>query len=277
MTAGAAHGAGRTAPDGSPYPDRTRPEFERDVQAMFAHIARRYDWFDHLASLGQDYLWRPRAMWDLDRFRAGRPVHRVLDVGCGTGDFTLLAALHYPQARVVGADFTRAMLARARPRFLRPPAGGRVDLDRASALTLPFRDGTFDVVMSAFVARNLPRLADALGEARRVLAPGGTILILEITEPASPVIRGLFHRYFDTMVPFLGSLVRSAGPYRYLPESLRYLPDRAGMLALLRGRGFGRVAAVPQSLGIVTSYLGEVPPAAQALSPGAPSVAGDRR
>ncbi len=259
MTGGGTVGGGRTAPDGSPYPDRSGPGFERDVQAMFAHIARRYDWFDHLASLGQDYLWRPRALWDLDRFRSGRPVYRALDVGCGTGDFTRLAAVHYPLARVVGADFTPAMLGRARPRFRDAGPGRRVDLDRASALTLPFRDGVFDVVMSAFVARNLPRLPDALAEARRVLAPGGTVLVLEITEPASPAVRGLFHRYFDTMVPFLGGLVRSAGPYRYLPESLRFLPDRAGMLGLFRRAGFDPVAAVPQSLGIVTSYLGAVP------------------
>ncbi|MHB1932664.1 MAG: hypothetical protein ACYCPV_06755, partial [Thermoplasmata archaeon] len=67
---------GRTAEDGSPYPDRTRPDFEQEVRAMFTHIAGRYEWFDHLASAGQDYLWRPRALWALDRVRAPGPMRR---------------------------------------------------------------------------------------------------------------------------------------------------------------------------------------------------------
>lgn len=251
--------ADRRAPDGSPYPDRSRDSFERDVRAMFTHIAVRYDWFDHLASMGQDFLWRPRALWDLDRFRDGRPVRRILDLGCGTGDLTTMAARHFPRASVVGADFTPAMLARASVRNQPPELASRLGYGRANAGALPFRSGSFDLVMSAFVARNLPRLAGVFQEVRRVLAPRGTVLTLEITEPASPRIGRMFHAYFDTVVPFLGGLVQSSGPYRYLPESLRFLPDRAGMLRMMADAGFSRVAAVPQSGGIVTSYLGDVP------------------
>lgn len=217
---------------------------------MFTHIARRYDWFDHVASLGSDFVWRPRALWDLERFREGRPVGALLDVGCGTGDLTRLAARRFAPRRVVGVDFTRAMLERAQLE-----RGAATTYAEASALALPFRSGVFDVAMSAFVVRNLPRLPDAFAELGRVLAPGGTLLTLEITEPTSPRVRELFHTYFDTVVPFLGGLVRSAGPYRYLPESLRHLPDRTGMIELLHSAGFSRVEARPQSMGIVTSYL----------------------
>lgn len=247
----------RTAPDGSPYPDRSRPGFEREVRAMFAHIAGRYDWFDHLASLGNDYLWRPRALWDLDRFRRGRPVRWLVDVGCGTGDLTLLATRHFPEARVWGVDFTRAMLTRAQPRLRGARGYPRSELGRASAMHLPFRSASVDLVMSAFVARNLPDLPAAFREMRRILVPGGTLLTLEITEPLSPAFRALFHSYFDHLVPWLGRAVGSAGPYRYLPESLRSLPDRAGMVDLLRRSGFARAEARPQSLGIVTTYLAE--------------------
>lgn len=250
----------RTAPDGSPYPDRARPTFERDVRAMFTHIARGYDWFDHVASLGNDFVWRPRALWDLDRFRGGASVARALDVGCGTGDLARLVARHFAGARVVGADFTRAMLARAQARSAGAANPGYVE---ASALRLPFRPATFDLVTSAFVVRNLPRLPDAFRELHRVLRPGGTLLTLEITEPISPRFRALFHRYFDTVVPALGALVGSAGPYRYLPESLRHLPDRDRMAALLHGAGFDPVAARPQSLGIVTTFLARAGPGAR--------------
>jgi demethylmenaquinone methyltransferase / 2-methoxy-6-polyprenyl-1,4-benzoquinol methylase len=251
--------AARTAGDGSPYPDRSSSAFEHDVRAMFTHIAHGYDWFDHLASLGQDLLWRPRALWALDRMREGRPVRRVLDIGCGPGSLTVLAARHYRGAEVVGADFTAAMLTEADHRTAADPVRPRVRLARASALSLPFRDGAFDVAMSAFVVRNLPNLPLAFRELRRALGPGGTLLTLEITEPDRGWVRSGFHAYFDTMIPFLGELAGSEGPYRYLPESLRHLPGREGMLSLLRDVGFDPVRAVPQSLGIVTAYLAGVP------------------
>lgn len=251
--------AGRRAPDGSPYPERGGAGFERDVQAMFTHIADRYDWFDHLASLGQDYLWRPRALWALDRYRAGRPVRRLLDVGCGPGDLTVLAARHLPGSEAVGVDFTAAMLRHAERRRAAGKLEGRVGFCRGNALRLPFADATFDLAMSAFVVRNLPDLDRAYAEFARVLRPGGTVLTLEITEPPSPLVADLFHAYFDHVVPWLGAAVDSAGPYRYLPESLRALPDADGMRARMERAGFARVTPVRQSLGVVTTYLAERP------------------
>jgi demethylmenaquinone methyltransferase/2-methoxy-6-polyprenyl-1,4-benzoquinol methylase len=246
----------RRASDGSPLPDRSTPGFERDVRAMFTHIVARYDWFDHAASLGNDYLWRPRALWDLDRFRASDPpVRRILDIGCGTGDLTRLAARHFPSATVVGADFTGAMLQIADRRSRRDPSAPRVGYVRANARRLPVPPGSFDLLLSAFVVRNLADLPGVFREFRRTLRPGGTVLTLEITEPESPLIGRLFHAYFDHVVPWLGAAVHSAGPYRYLPSSLRSLPGRPEMLDLLREAGFTKVAAVPQSMGIVTTYL----------------------
>jgi demethylmenaquinone methyltransferase / 2-methoxy-6-polyprenyl-1,4-benzoquinol methylase len=263
--------AGRTASDGSPYPDRTLPTFERDIQAMFTHIARGYDRFDHVASLGSDLLWRPRAVWAVARFRSRSAPRRILDVGCGTGGLSTLAARFYPGARLVGIDVTKTMLAIVRERTRSGADRRRLGWARATALRLPFPSGTFELAMSAFVVRNLPRLPDALAELRRILAPGGTLLTLEITEPPSPAVRRMFHAYFDTFVPWLGAALGSAGPYRYLPESLHNLPDRHVMMDLFRNAGFGRIEARPQSLGIVTSFLAEaghgVPPRA-VMGPG---------
>src|SRR5580658_4313410 len=163
--------APRRAPDGSPYPDRTLPTFEEDVQRMFGHIAERYDWFDHVASMGNDFLWRPRALGQLDRFRRPGPMRRVLDIGCGTGDLARQVARRYSSAEVVAADFTTPMLANARRRGLRATEGSRVALARATALRLPFADGTFDLVTNAFLARNLTSLPMAFAEMRRVLRP----------------------------------------------------------------------------------------------------------
>jgi len=254
-------GPGRTAPDGSPYPDRTTPGFERDVRRMFTHIAERYDWFDHVASMGNDFLWRPRAFWDLARFRGSRPTERILDVGCGTGDLARLGARRFPRARVLASDFTAAMLQKAERRTRGRPEAVRVAFARANALRLPFPDATFDLATNAFVARNFSDLPAALRELRRVLRPDGTLLTLEITEPTSSGFGAVFHAYFDRVVPMMGAAVASAGPYRYLPESLRSLPDRPRFAALLRDAGFARVVARPQSLGIVTTFLADVAPA----------------
>jgi len=248
---------GRTASDGSPYPDRGLPTFERDVRRMFTHIAERYDWFDHVASLGSDFFWRPRAFWDLERFRSAGPVARILDLGCGTGDLAVLGARRFPLARVFAVDFTAAMLEKADRRTARVPERSRLSFGRATALRLPFADGAFDLVTNAFVARNLADLGRALRECRRVLRPGGVLLTLEITEPASPRFARIFHAYFDQVVPWLGSAVRSAGPYRYLPESLKNLPPPDGFEDALHRAGFARVLARPQSMGIVTTFLAE--------------------
>lgn len=258
----AAPSPGRTAPDGSPYPDRSAATFERDVRRMFTHIAARYEWFDHVASLGNDYLWRPRALWDLDRFRGVRPIARALDIGCGTGELARLVARHYPGVRVFASDFTLAMVAKADASARRHGERPRLDLGRANALRLPFADGAFDLVTNAFVARNLSNLPAALAEMRRVLRPGGVLLTLEITEPLSPAFGRVFHAYFDRVVPWLGAAVSSAGPYRYLPESLRSLPSRDAFLAALGSSGFDRTEARPQSMGIVTTFLAEVRPLA---------------
>jgi demethylmenaquinone methyltransferase / 2-methoxy-6-polyprenyl-1,4-benzoquinol methylase len=251
---------GPTASDGSPLPDRQRPSYEKDVRAMFAHIARGYEGFDHLASMGQDYLWRPRALWDLDRFRAGAaPVRSILDLGCGTGELTRQALRHYPGSTVVGADFTPEMLVGA-ARGLAPRDRDRVALTRSTARRLPFRDGRFDLVVSGFVARNLPDLPGAVAEVRRVLAPGGSAMILDITGPSNPTLRTMFLAYFDSVVPMLGAAVGSLGPYTYLPRSLRHLPPPPQIVQLFRDAGFDRAEARPQSGGIVTAFLATVAP-----------------
>ena len=246
-----------TARDGSPLPLRDRPTYGRDLRAMFTHIARGYEWFDHVASLGQDFLWRPVAIWGLEKFRGpARPIRRILDVGCGTGELTRLVARRYPSTEVVGLDFTAAMVALAR-RTTPGELGRRIRWVRGDAQRLPFRRERFDLIVSAFVARNLPDLPGALGELHRVTAPGGAAMILDITGPSHPLLRKGFEAYFGHVVPWMGAAIGSEGPYTYLPRSLAHLPPPDGFVAELRRAGFARAAARPLSGGVVTAFLAD--------------------
>jgi demethylmenaquinone methyltransferase / 2-methoxy-6-polyprenyl-1,4-benzoquinol methylase len=243
--------AGTTAADGSIHPDRRLPTFERDLQRMFASIAERYDTFNHLATVGQDLLWRPRALWGLERARRA-PVRDALDFGCGTGGLARLLRVRFPRARVVAVDFSGAMVrvARRRTRGRHGPGFAVADV-----LRLPFADGSFDVASSAFVARNLRDLPAAFRELRRVLRPDGLLLTLEVSEPGSAAVGRLFHAHFDHAVPLLGRAFDREGPYRYLPESLRSLPPPEALATLLRDAGFPWTTRDAMSGGIVSAFL----------------------
>lgn len=250
-------GAGApTAPDGSLHPDRSLPTFERDLQRMFTSIADRYDSFNHLATLGQDLWWRPRALWALERV-CRRPVRAALDVGCGTGSLAALLGVRFPLARVVAVDFSAAMVRRAHTlRAGRAEVPG-AEFAVANVLHLPFADGSFDVAATAFVARNFSDLPAAFRELRRVLTPGGWLLTLEVSEPPSRLVGHVFHAHFDYAVPLLGRAFDREGPYRYLPESLRSFPPPEHLRAILGESGFPRTELRPMSFGIVTAYLSE--------------------
>lgn len=236
-------------------PRREDPTFSRDLRRMFTRIAGQYSLVDHLTTFGLDLLWRPEALWLLDR-RGFRAPRRVLDLGCGPGDLTFELSRHFPRATVLGMDFTPAMVRRARQRAGPPP---RPAFGLADAQALPFRDSTFDLVTSAFLIRNLPRLYEGLDEMRRVLRPGGALLALEVGEPPSSWFSPLFHAYFDRVVPKIGRLFGTEAPYRYLSTSLRSLPPREQVLQMLSRLGFSEASAHLLSGGIVTTFLARAP------------------
>jgi demethylmenaquinone methyltransferase/2-methoxy-6-polyprenyl-1,4-benzoquinol methylase len=236
-------------------PVKGTPTFESDLQHMFTAISRRYSLFDHVSTFGADFVWRPRTLWDVDRW-LGRAPERVLDIGCGPGDLTYLLATHYPSARIVGMDLTRAMVKVGEDLRDTRATGGRVDFGVADALRLPFPPATFDLVTSAFLLRNLKDLRGGFREMARVLRPAGVLMALDVTEPDSKWIGKFFHAYFDRVVPTLGAAFRNENAYRYLSDSLKVFPSRPRIVGLLRESGFVDARAVPQWFGVVTGFLG---------------------
>src|SRR4029077_3004285 len=203
----------------------TEADASTKVREMFTQIAPRYDLLNHLLSLQLDRLWRARAARRLE-FILDRPDALVLDLCCGTGDLALALA-HAGKARIVGADFAHPMLIRAKEKTpsQTPPANqsavSPMSFFEADALRLPFSSASFDLVTTAFGFRNLANYEAGLREIQRVLKPGGTVAVLEFTEPPVGLWGDFYRWYFCTVLPKIGGLIsgeRSA--YSYLPKSV---------------------------------------------------------
>lgn len=152
-------------------------------RALFAGIAGGYDALNRLMTLGLDVAWRRRAlrmMVDcMARARGGARAARILDIAAGTADFAIAAARMFPGAHVTGVDVTPEMLEIGRRKVERMGLSGRIALVTGDAEELDFAKGSFDCAICAFGFRNFPRRVRALEEARRVLKPGGHLLVLE--------------------------------------------------------------------------------------------------
>lgn len=212
------------------------PALAAEIRDMFERIAGRYDRANRLMSAGVDRLWRRKAVRAL---LAGHgPAPCILDIGAGTLDGAIAIARQRPAARVLAADFSRNMLVAGRGK----PGAARVAAQVADAHALPFRDGVFAAAFSAFCVRNLrdPRLA--MRELRRVVAPGGRVVILEFFRPAKRRVfwDGIWNAH---VLPLVGRAVTGDGAaYRYLPESIAHFLSRPEFTALLHAAGFTAVS-----------------------------------
>jgi len=225
------------------------------VQTMFARIAPRYDLMNALMTGGRDHAWRRRAA------RLAKPTagDLVLDVATGTADFALAFLEETPVETVIGLDFVEGMLGLARAK-LAAREERRVKLVAGDALALPFPDGTFWCVASAFLLRNLANLEAGLAEMRRVTVSGGVVVALEITQPTVPGWRSAFNLYFHHFVPALGALVsRDRAAYTYLPRSVERFLTPLELTRLMNTLGLWDVQETRLGLGTVSIYVARVP------------------
>ncbi|GAB4239513.1 MAG: bifunctional demethylmenaquinone methyltransferase/2-methoxy-6-polyprenyl-1,4-benzoquinol methylase UbiE [Acidobacteriota bacterium] len=219
------------------------------IRRMFAAVAHRYDFLNHLLSLSLDRLWRRRLRRQL--LRRLPEGSRILDLCTGTGDvaFTLAVA-----GSVVGADFCHPMLVRAREKARRRRAP--VHFVEADSLATPFPAESFDAVTIAFGLRNLEDYRRGLREMWRILRRGGRLAILEFAIPTTPLFRRLYLFYFTRVLPWIGGLVSgNRGAYSYLPASVQTFPSPETLCAELREVGFDEVVRFPQTLGVTVLYL----------------------
>jgi ubiquinone/menaquinone biosynthesis methyltransferase len=200
------------------------------VRQLFHRIADRYDLVTVTLSYGQDRRWKRR----LVRLAGPLEGRSAADLACGTGDIASLLAER--GAWVVGMDLVPRMVSIARRRAA--PASRQRFLV-ADMSDLPFPAATFDVITTGYGLRNVPDLSRAIGEAARVLRPGGLFLSLDFNRPASRVVRSMYHGYLTVVGSALGWVLhRDPDTYRYIPESIRNYPGADAVAELLKHHGF---------------------------------------
>ena len=216
-------------------------------KAMFDRIAPTYDRLNHLLSLGIDRGWRRKAVRRLLPFRP----RRVLDACCGTGDFSILLR-DTLKAEVTGCDLSEGMMQIAREK------APDLRFEPQDCLHLTYGDASFDVVACAYGVRNFESLEDGLREFRRVLEPGGHLLILELSVPRRWPMTWGFWIYSRLIMRLIGRLVsRDRSAYAYLPESMAAFPQAEEVKALLQKIGFRRVKFHRYLFGRSTCFLAE--------------------
>jgi demethylmenaquinone methyltransferase / 2-methoxy-6-polyprenyl-1,4-benzoquinol methylase len=238
----------------APAAERTAP----GVQRMFDRVAPRYDLANTVFSLGQDRGWRQAAA------RAARLAggEVAADVACGTGALTRELAARAPEATVLGFDFSYEMLKRARSTqgagsAPPDPPQPRLRLAAGDAIQLPLADASVDVVTIAFGLRNLPEPGQGLLEFRRVLRPGGRLVVCEFSTPVVPVLRDVYRRYLTRLIPVAARrLTSDPEAYQYLARSIGAWPDQPGLARWIQDAGFAEVAWRDLTGGIVALHRG---------------------
>ncbi|TCJ12928.1 bifunctional demethylmenaquinone methyltransferase/2-methoxy-6-polyprenyl-1,4-benzoquinol methylase UbiE [Parasulfuritortus cantonensis] len=221
------------------------------VAEVFHSVADRYDVMNDLMSAGLHRVWKRFLQLKANV----RPGMRCLDIAGGTGDVSrLLASDTGPTGQVWLTDINGSMLGVGRDRLL--DEGVMLPVAQCDAEKLPFPDGYFDLVTVAFGLRNMTHKETALAEMRRVLKPGGRLMVLEFSKVWKP-LAPLYDLYSFQVLPRLGEVVaKDAGSYKYLAESIRMHPDQETLKAMMEEVGFKRVDYHNLTAGVVALHIG---------------------
>lgn len=230
----------------------TRDKKEQ-VAGMFDSIASRYDFLNRFLSAGIDIGWRKKAIKELSVIQP----KTLLDVATGTGDMAILSYKILKPEKIIGIDISAGMLEAGKKKIKSLGLNEYIELKSGDSETINFPDNSFDGITVAFGVRNFEHLEKGLSEMRRVLKPGGKIVILEFTKPSLPGVKTFYALYMQTFARGMGSLFSgNKKAYRYLHDSVQAFPERAEFEKLLQDAGFRDTNYKTLSLGICAIYCG---------------------
>jgi demethylmenaquinone methyltransferase/2-methoxy-6-polyprenyl-1,4-benzoquinol methylase len=225
---------------------------KEQVAGMFNNIAWRYDFLNHLLSLGIDHYWR----WKAIRILKKENPQLILDAATGTGALAMEAVKLNP-AKIFGIDISEDMLKIGRAKIKAKKLTDKIELLEGDSENLIFNDNKFDAVTVAFGVRNFENLLQGLKEFHRVVKPGGTVMILEFSHPENRIIQIFYRFYSSRILPLLGKKIsRNEVAYQYLHDSVEAFPSGKDFLTILQQAGFRETYCKSLTFGVVTIYTG---------------------
>ena len=240
----------------SPVREMTDAERIRAVKEIFSTVTRKYDFLNHLLSLRRDIAWRRFAVRRMRFFST----YRFLDVATGTADLVIETVERHPMLQATGLDFVKTMVNAGRRKAESRGLSERIRFLRGDALALPFPDRSFDVAAMAFGIRNIPNKLLALQEMRRVVVPGGQVMVLEMTFPRNSLFRGFYRVYLHSILPCIaGAFSRNPAAYEYLADSIMNFPSPEAFARMMEEAGLVRVETHRLDLGITYLHIGYPP------------------
>lgn len=232
-----------------PYASKEGSKKEQVAQ-MFDNISARYDFLNHLLSMGIDKGWRRKVVKIV---RQSNP-SVILDIATGTGDLAI-ALSKIEGTQITGCDISAGMLKVGEEKVAKKGLSNRIKLQLGDSENLPFEDNSFDAITVAFGVRNFENLEKGLEEIYRVVKPGGRVVVLEFSSPTAFPFKQIYRFYFKYILPTIGKLVsKDDSAYTYLPESVDAFPYGDRFIAILNKLGYSQPVAKEVTFGIATIY-----------------------
>ena len=224
------------------------------VADMFDNIAYRYDFLNRFLSAGIDIWWRKKAIGQLKKLNPAT----ILDVATGTADVAIMSTSILPTASITGIDISNGMLEIGRSKIKKLGLQNKINLLNGDSETIGFADNSFDAVTVAFGVRNFEHLEKGLSEIKRVLKPGGKLVVLEFSQPKAIGITQLYNVYMKVVAPTVGKIFsKNRNAYKYLDQSIKKFPEGKNFTLILDNLGYTNTYCKPLSLGICSIYCGE--------------------
>ncbi len=236
-----------------PYKEKDSSKREQ-IAEMFDNVSPKYDFLNHLLSGGIDFWWRKKA---ISYLRAEKP-QLILDIATGTGDLAIEAVKQLKPQKVIGVDISEGMLSFGREKMKKLGLEKTIELQTGDSEKLLFDNNTFDAVIVSFGVRNFENLQKGLTDMCRVTKSGGTCVVMEFSNPKTPVIKQLYWFYSSKILPFIGKLISpDSSAYSYLPESVKAFPEGDDFLRVFEKSGFSQTKCIPLTFGTCSIYIGK--------------------
>ena len=235
------------------YQKATIRKDKRDIGSMFDLIAWRYDFLNHFLSFGIDRSWRRKAV---EKISGKYTNPRIIDVATGTGDLAIEAVKLCP-SKITGIDISEKMLELGRQKIKSGNLENVIEFVKCDSENICYEDNTFDSAIVAFGVRNFQDPLKGLSEMRRVIRPGGMVVVLEFSKPEGFPLKHVYNFYFRNLLPFFGSLFSRHGKaYRYLNESVMEFADNEEFINFMIAAGLSETSQTRMTGGIVSIYSG---------------------